>query len=164
MTALAIDQVGAPPSMPDAQEGVQYVGAAAGDRLGTAVAGVGDLTGNGSHDVAFGAPFADRLGAADVGKTYLRGAVSAANLHLGTVNVGSRFPGVTFVGAQAGELSGSAVSGAGDVGADGLDDFLVGSPGGHLGPAGANSGRAFIVFDQPDDCGLEDESSDDDDD
>ena len=153
--SLAIDSIGAPSGEPDAQQGIRYVGGAAGDGLGSAVAGVGDVTGNESEHILLGAPFADRIGAADVGAVYLRSGFTPDSFHLGTVNLTAGFPGVTFTGTEAGELSGSAVAGAGDSGGDGLDDFLVGSPGSTTDP-----GQTVIVFDQPDDCGSDSPDSD----
>ncbi len=49
--------------------------------------------------------------------------------------------GSTLQGATAGDLSGSAVSAAGDVNGDGFDDFLVGSDG--LGTAAVVFGTAM---------------------
>jgi hypothetical protein len=51
--------------------------------------------------------------------------------------------GLRIDGADPGELSGVAVSSAGDLNEDGLDDVLVGAPGGN----GPNpTGAGYVVF------------------
>ena len=58
--ALAIaDEIGAPANDPQSIDGVIWVGANGGDLLGTAVAGVMDVTTDGLDDVVLGAPGAD---------------------------------------------------------------------------------------------------------
>jgi len=46
-------------------DGIQWTGTAAGDQLGEAVAGVGDVTSDGYDDVVLGAPYADPVVADD---------------------------------------------------------------------------------------------------
>ncbi len=110
-------------------------GEAAGDNLGT-VAGVGDVDADGWADLLIGAPGNDD-GADNGGKAYLVygielkfvPALSAAN------------SGVIYVGERDEGGAGTVVSAAGDVDADGGDDFLVGSPGAMQGDS-----RAYLVL------------------
>ena len=89
-------------------------GDAAGDRLGFAVAGLGDVDGDGYDDLAFGAPLRDARG-----------------LDSGAVQVQSGRTGdllALLVGDSAGDEFGSALAPAGDLDADGLPELLVGAP------------------------------------
>lgn len=91
-----------------------FLGNAAGDELGSAVAGAGDVNGDGVPDVMVGSPHAD-LGGADSGAARVFSGSDGSVLHL-------------FVGGQAGVRAGTAVGSLGDANADGLADVVVGAP------------------------------------
>jgi hypothetical protein len=55
--------------------------------------------------------------------------------------------GFPCLGSAAGDLTGRAVAGVGDVNADGIGDFAVGAP--EASPHGAASGKAYVVFGDP---------------
>ena len=93
----------------------EFDGSTAGDGLGWAVAGPGDLDGDGRDDVVLGAPFTTVGGAASVGSVF---AYSGAD---GTLLW--RADGVKF-----GDQLGKALAAAGDVDADGRPDVIAGAP------------------------------------
>ncbi len=108
-------------------------GETSNDRAGIAVAGAGDVDGNGHADLLVGADDAGEDG---------RG---AAYLVLGPVQ-GSyqlEWADIEFGGDEEDEGAGSAVAGAGDGDGDGLADFLVGA---HLrDEGGSEAGAAFLL-------------------
>ncbi len=87
-------------------------GLAGGDRFGYAVAGVGDVDGDGRGDVLVGAPGHDG-GGDEAGAAFVFSGADGSVLH-------------TFVGGTAGDEFGYAVAGAGDVDGDGTPDVIIG--------------------------------------
>ncbi len=112
-----------------------------GDWSGCSVAGIGDVNGDGLSDLIVGAKHANPSGSSYVvfGKTD----TTAIELSDITAGVG----GFVINGENAGDLSGSSVSGAGDVNGDGLADLIVGSPG--------NAGASYVVFGKSDTTSTE---------
>lgn len=104
-------------------------------RNGQAVASLGDINGDGWLDLGVGAP----------GTNALFTGAGALTIYPGDGS--SDRPGAGFVyrffGDQLDEGMGAAVAGVGDVNGDGLDDFVVGSPGWDLG-ANQDVGRVFV--------------------
>jgi hypothetical protein len=117
--------------------GFRIDGEHAGDELGYAVAGAGDVNGDHLADVVVGAPFG---GAAYV----VFGRPSAAPVDLAALGGG----GYRIGAAAAGDQTGGAVAPAGDVNRDGRADVLVGSPSSNA--RGRQSGSAFVVFGKSD--------------
>jgi hypothetical protein len=93
-----------------------FLGSAAGDRFGTAVAGLGDTNGDRQADLAVGAPGDDANGA-DAGSVRVHSGADGSVLR-------------TLLGEAAGDALGSAVGRAGDVDCDGRADLIVGAPNG----------------------------------
>ena len=111
-----------------------FDGLAEGDELGTSVAGLGDLDGDGFDDFAIGAPKHD-AGGQDAGAVYVM---------FGPVGGDSTLADAAFVltGSSAFDFAGQAVASAGDVDGDGELDLLVGAPF-HDGAA-PSSGAAYL--------------------
>lgn len=120
--------------------GIGWLGAP-GDAAGTAVAGLGDVDGDGYGDLAVGAP----------GSTVGVGAVYVV---AGPATAGGSLTGArtTLLGENAGDAAGSAVAGAGDVDGDGRGDLLAGGPGVDTG--GVDAGAAWLVVDLPSGVGY----------
>ena len=118
-----------------------FVGEASNDYAGEAVAGVGDVDGDGLDDFVVGAWGSD-VGGTDAGQTYLvlgRTTGWTFGTDLGAADA-------SFVGEVAGDGSGGAVASAGDVNDDGLGDLLVGAPGSDA--AGTDAGQIYVVLGQ----------------
>ncbi len=127
--------------------GIRLDGAAAGDYAGTAVAGAGDVDGDGRPDVVIGAYGADGNGRADAGGAFVVFGRAAGRVDLAALGAGGfRIDGPVGVDADGfADRTGSAVAGAGDVDGDGRDDVLVGAPGADLSGR-TNAGAAYLVF------------------
>ncbi|MCP3982355.1 MAG: hypothetical protein GY716_23885 [bacterium] len=107
--------------------GTIWTGEGQGHRLGSAVAGLGDVTGeDGLGEIALGAPF---FGENAEGAVYLiRGTPTGYGGEKSVAEVGGAVPGTVLTGASADERAGSAIAAGGDVTGNGTTDFLVGSP------------------------------------
>jgi hypothetical protein len=115
------------------------------DRSGFAVAGLGDVNGDGFTDLAITATGGDPgLQVQEAGKTYIVwGSASPHDVNLSSIALGDG--GFVIQGANANEQSGFSVSKAGDVNGDGLADILIGAP--YADPSGnADGGTAYVVF------------------
>lgn len=90
-------------------------GTASLEDFGAALAGVGDVDGDGYGDLLVGAPRYDVPGKSDAGR---------ASLHSGRTGTVIR----TFDGFAWGDRFGTSVAGVGDMDGDGIPDVAVGSP------------------------------------
>jgi hypothetical protein len=132
-----------------AQNGLIFSSSRDGDRAGAAVAGVGDVNGDGFPDFAITAPGSPAEGRGRPGRLYLifGGPALRAALQPGANSFDlSALPptvGLAIDGPVDGGLFGASVAGAGDLDGDGLSDLVAGAPA--LTPGGA----AFIVFGRP---------------
>lgn len=132
----------------DGVSGVQFVGCDAGDDCGRAVSWVGDVNGDSFADVLIGAPGGDPSGRSNAGKSFL---VFGSDTPLGSALDLSTLDGtngIVFNGVDAGDRSGWAVSGAGDVDNDGFADFLIGA---YLsdGSTRTLSGETYLIYGSP---------------
>ncbi|MDX6730941.1 MAG: hypothetical protein QOC54_889, partial [Baekduia sp.] len=120
-----------------AGQGYRIDGAAAGDQLGTSLAGVGDQDGDGIRDLAIGAAGASPNGRAGAGEV----AVVPGQTGQAIRNLAVTPPLQTIYGPAAGAGLGASLAAAGNVGGDSHVDFLTGAPG-EAGLAGA----AYLVI------------------
>jgi glycosylphosphatidylinositol phospholipase D len=132
----------------DGAIGFVLKGADAGEFAGQSVSNAGDVNGDGVEDLIVGAYGASPGGRSGAGKGYVVfGSLSGfpAVLELSALDGTNGF---TLNGVDPGDQAGYAVSGAGDVNADGLGDILIGATG--AAPDGkAGAGESYIVFGKP---------------
>ncbi len=120
-------------SIMNSSPNVTMTGEFAGDRFGYSVSNGGDVNGDGYNDVIVGADKND-AGGSDAGRSYIYyGASSMDNI-----------VDVTTTGKNADDRFGFSVSTAGDMNADGYDDFIVGAYFNDIN--GSNSGRAYLYL------------------
>src|SRR5258705_303913 len=123
--------------------GFQINGEAAGDFAGYSVSAAGDINGDGFGDVIVGAPFAAPNGPRS-GATYVvfgKASGFSANLELSSLNGANGFQ---INGEAPNDVSGFAVSSAGDVNGDGFDDIIIGAYGANID--GPYAGASYVVF------------------
>jgi len=119
-------------------DGFKIVGAAEDDNTAYSVAGIGDINNDGHDDLLIGAPENDE-GGDNAGASYV---VFGSNSPPSTIDLSDLGAnGIKIIGGTAGEGAGVYASGGGDFNNDGIDDLLIGAPGGSGG-----AGTAYIVF------------------
>ena len=97
------------------QEVFRFDGVNAVDRFGWSVKGAGDVNGDGFDDMIVGAPTDSPGGVFKAGSVRVYSGANGSQLYYWT-------------GSQANDYYGWAVSGAGDVDADGYDDLVISAP------------------------------------
>jgi len=127
--------------------GIRITGGAAFDRVGHAVAGAGDVNGDGRADIIFGAPGMD-VGDEDLaGRVFvLFGGVDIASTTLDALTMGTG--GFALDGVSQFDFAGWSVAGAGDVNRDGFADMVIGAQGADT-PV-SNAGRVYVLYGAPD--------------
>ncbi|NQU49811.1 MAG: FG-GAP repeat protein [Planctomycetes bacterium] len=108
----------------------RFDGELSSDALGQAVSGAGDVNGDGFPDLIAGAWAADPGGMVYAGSAYVYSGVDGSLIY-------------QLNGSAAYEEFGVAVSTAGDVNADGFDDFIIGASGASPGGLGS-AGSAYV--------------------
>jgi len=108
----------------------EHQGQAPNDLFGSALAGLGDVDGDGTDDFAVGAPYASGLqpGA---------GAVTIVSGRTGLVLA-------SFLGERSLDSLGTAVAGIGDVDGDGAGDLVAGAPR-YDSPGKTENGAVYVV-------------------
>jgi Ca2+-binding RTX toxin-like protein len=126
--------------------GFRLDGDAASDYSGRAVAGGGDVNGDGFADVLVGVPSSD-AGGINRGLAWVvfgGGATAPAAQGLGSrVAAGTAY---RFQGEAAGDLAGCSIANAGDVNGDGVDDLIIGARLADPDAAAGNRGASYLVF------------------
>jgi hypothetical protein len=140
----------------DGTRGFVLTGAEASGTSGISVSGAGDVNADGLDDLIIGAPDADPGGHIHAGESYVvfgsaqsfPAVFPLATLYPGRGGDGTRGFVLTGVGEDdlaRGNESGRSVSAAGDVNADGIDDFIIGAP--FARPGGTPfAGESYVVF------------------
>jgi hypothetical protein len=132
-------------SLSKPRDGLEVLGALAGDNTGRSVVGAGDINKDGYQDVLVGSYTADVSGKVDAGAVYV--VFGFGSRSVSTIDAANALPprGIKISGVAAGDLWGWAVGGAGDFNKDGIDDFVTG---GLLfdSPSRADAGGAVVIF------------------
>lgn len=116
-----------------------FMGEYSNDVSAYSIAFVGDVNGDGLHDILVGAPESDSNGV-NAGQTYLVfGRATGPVLWTGLESSNA-----SFLGEFAEDRSGASVAAAGDVNGDGLQDFLIGAPGN--GASGEQAGKTYLIY------------------
>ena len=130
----------------DGSNGFAIHGDSIGDYSGISVGSAGDINGDGFDDLFVGAFGASTSGPV-TGVAYLifgSDGGFTTPFELSSIN---GFNGIAFSGEDELDYAGSAISAAGDVNGDGLDDLIIGAF--TANPNGNDSGRAYVVFGSP---------------
>lgn len=129
----------------DGSNGFSLGGIDPSDDSGVSVAGAGDVNNDGFDDLLIGASQADPNELSGAGESYLffgKMGGFAAQFNFADLNGGN---GLVFNGIAAGDQSGRAVSGAGDVNNDGFADLLIGATDADPNDT-VNAGQSYLVF------------------
>jgi hypothetical protein len=119
-----------------------FLGERSSDFAGMALAGAGDVDGDGLGDMLIGALGNDAAGR-EAGKVYLVRGRRQADWGTGFDLAGAD---ASFQGTEAGLGAGRSVAGAGDVNRDGLADMLVGAGGQADDAADGLRGRDYLLL------------------
>lgn len=142
------------------EQGFKIRGESTGDIAGSAIAGAGDINGDGIPDVIVSARYHDSNGAWDSGAVYaVFGKADGSTIDLSTLASGSSSKGFKILGQAASDEAGTDVGRAGDLNGDGLADILLTA---HNNDSGGrtDNGTAYLVFGKPDGATIDLDSLD----
>ena len=137
----------------DGNGGFVIHGEAEGDYIsysGVSVSSAGDVNGDGFADLIIGAHYADPNGLGVYGKSYVVFGQKETNSPIKLYEIADGNGGFVINGDAQGDYTGVAVSSAGDVNGDGLDDLIIGAfmanrDDGNFVRA---AGKSYVVFGQ----------------
>ena len=118
-----------------AMPAILWEGVAAGERLGFAVSGAGDVNGDGFGDILVGSSSASSMGLVNAG---------AVSVFFGSPTGAQVMPFTVLAGTERNASFGRSVSNAGDINANGYADILIGAP--TASPAGRADAGTVSVF------------------
>lgn len=137
----------------DGSNGFRIQGSRNGDKAGAAVSSAGDFNGDGFDDLLIGAPKAAFTNNnTETGIAYLLMGKSSGFQPTLVLEPPNQNFGHMFLGVGNGDYAGGAISGAGDVNGDGLDDVLIGAP--SADSSGNNAGTSYLVTGKQRNSGL----------
>lgn len=116
-----------------------FTGEVAEDSSGINIDSAGDVNNDTYDDIIIAASANDDAGTG-AGAVYL---IYGQAAHLASASLSTA---VEFTGEAAGDAAGNSVSKAGDINADGYDDFLVGAP--LNNDAASDAGAAYLIYGQ----------------
>ncbi len=128
----------------DGTNGFAVYGINSNDRFGHSVSFAGDVNGDGIDDIIMGASLVDTTTVTNAGACYvLFGRTTGFPAAINAVNI-SGSEGFAVFGIADEDRVGDAVSTAGDINGDGIDDMIIGVR--LANPNGNNSGAAYIIY------------------
>ncbi|WP_417466237.1 beta strand repeat-containing protein, partial [Kordiimonas sp.] len=130
----------------DGTNGFVINGVDTNDGSGRAVAGAGDINGDGFNDILIGAMSADPYSLTSAGEVYVvygTDTAFSAAFELADLEDGDQSTGFVIAGVNAGDQLGISLSSA-DINGDGVDDIIVGAYYGD--PNGLNSGETYVIY------------------
>jgi len=131
----------------DGTNGFRVDGEAVQDRAGESVESAGDINGDGFDDLIIGAWGADNNGGVSGSSYVVFGKADGFSASMELADLDGT-DGFRLDGELNGHLSGTSVSGAGDVNGDGYDDLIIGAHG--RDEYGTRSGSSYVVFGKAD--------------
>ena len=126
----------------DGSNGFTISGIDENDSLGRSVSSAGDVNGDGIDDLILGAPNAGYSSYSQEGEVYVVFGTTEgfdSELDLTTLDGNNGF---TISGLDENDGLGFAISGAGDVNGDGIDDLILGAPYADF----SKLGEAYVIF------------------
>ncbi len=130
--------------------GFVIMGNNANEESGNAVAGAGDVNGDGLADLIIGVAKSDIGTDVDIGRAYVVFGKSNDNNAINLSDIAAGTGGFVINGQSAGDKFGTSVSSAGDVNGDGLSDLIVGASEADFSASTLDAGKSYVIFGKTD--------------